>query len=375
MARQRNKNRRVLGPYPKRDGFQIVDVKENGEREHFVYSTQEEADAAIAALRNEINRPKKTIRDALNDYETYMRDDKGNKENSIDQTGRKLRRFFDALDVALTDLTPDKCAALYQAMRTSKRKPQKRNPLPDGKVPAPTTEPKPISVDYHRNALSETKTFLRWCVKKGWLPSNPLEDVEGVGRRSHGKEQLRIDEARKWLVKAVELAEAGEDGAVAAMMTLLLGIRCSEVVSRVVRDLDDDGRLLWIPDSKTAKGRRTLVVPDELRPYLQELAEGKKPQDLLLGYHDRAWPRAWVQRICEEAGVPVVTAHGNRGLHGTLSIEAGVTPRAVADALGHESFQQTTARSYVQPEAMGQAKQKRALTVLNGGKARDADAA
>jgi len=60
--------------------------------------------------------------------------------------------------------------------------------------------------------------------------------------------------------------------------------------------------------------------------------------------HDRGWPRAWVQRICEE-GVMKVTAHGNRGLHGTLSIEAGVTPRAVADALGHESFKQTTARS------------------------------
>ncbi|MBE7450541.1 MAG: tyrosine-type recombinase/integrase [Kofleriaceae bacterium] len=375
MARQRNKNRRVLGPYPKGDGFQIVDVKENGEREHFKFSTKEAADAAIAALTDEINRPKKTIRDALNDYETYMRVDKGNKENSIDQTGRKLRRFFDDLDIALNDLTFAKCEALYTAMRTSKRKPQKRNPPPAGSTPTPVPEPKSISVDYHRNALSETKTFLRWCVKKGWLASNPLEDVEGVGKRSHGKEQLRIDEARKWLAKAVELAEAGEDGAVAAMMTLLLGIRCSEVVSRVVRDLDDDGRLLWIPDSKTAKGRRTLVVPDELRPYLQELAEGKKPQDLLLGYHDRAWPRTWVQRICEEAGVPVVTAHGNRGLHGTLSIEAGVTPRAVADALGHESFQQTTARSYVQPEAMGQAKQKRALTVLNGGKARDADAA
>jgi integrase len=208
-------------------------------------------------------------------------------------------------------------------------------------------------------------------VKKRWIAGNPLEEVEGFGKRNRGKDQLRIDEARKWLVKAVELAEAGEDGAVAAMMTLLLGIRCSEVVSRVVRDLDDDGRLLWIPDSKTQKGKRTLVVPDELRPYLKELAEGKEPHDLLLGYHDRAWPRAWVQRICDEAGVPMVTAHGQRGLHGTLSIEAGITPRAVADALGHESFQQTTARNYVQPEAMGQANQKRALTVLQGGKARE----
>jgi integrase len=353
---------RVLGPYPNRDKFRIIHVKADGTRDAACYATEEEAKQAIARLNDEINRPEKTIREALKDYETFMRDDKGNKENSIDQTGRKLRRFFDDLDVALTSLTPEKAEALYQALRTSKKKPQK-----PGTVPAPDAER--VSVDYHRNALSEAKTFLRWCAKKKWIPSNPLEDVEGVGKRHHGKEQLRIDEARKWIATAVELADReDQEGAVAAMTTLLLGIRCSEVVSRTVRDLDDDGKLLWIPDSKTAKGRRNLEIPPVLRPFLKELAEDKNPDDLLFGFHDRAWPRAWVKRICRRAGVPVVTAHGQRGLHGTLAIAAGVTPNAVADALGHESFT-TTARSYAKPEAMDHARQRRTLEVLDGGKA------
>lgn len=36
---------------------------------------------------------------------------------------------------------------------------------------------------------------MKWCCHKrqGWIP---VEAVEGVGRRSEGKEQLRIDEAR-----------------------------------------------------------------------------------------------------------------------------------------------------------------------------------
>jgi len=67
----------------------------------------------------------------------------------------------------------------------------------------------------------------------------------------------------------------------------------------------------------------------------------------------------------------MVTAHGNRGLHGTLSIGAGITPRAVADALGHESFKQTTAKSYVPAEVIGKARQVRALRVLEGGKAEE----
>ena len=70
----------------------------------------------------------------------------------------------------------------------------------------------------------------------------------------------------------------------AALVTLVMGLRAGEVVSRVVRDLDDEGKLLWIPDSKTEAGKRTLQVPDLLRTYLLALAEGKNSDDLLFGY-------------------------------------------------------------------------------------------
>ncbi len=92
------------------------------------------------------------------------------------------------------------------------------------------------------------------------------------------------------------------------------------------RDLDDDGKLLWIPDSKTEAGRRTLQVPELLRPLLKGLAEGKSPEAKLFGHHWRDWVRKWVKRICEAAGVPKVTAHGMRGLHSTLAVENGVDP-------------------------------------------------
>src|SRR6185437_12341963 len=108
---------------------------------------------------------------------------------------------------------------------------------------------KPFATDSHRNILAEAKTFLKWCVGRGYVRTNPLEGVEGTGKRRHGKPQLRIDEARRWQVKAAQLADEGEAGAVAALVTLVMGLRAGEVVSRVVRDLDDEGRLLWIPDS------------------------------------------------------------------------------------------------------------------------------
>ena len=55
-----------------------------------------------------------------------------------------------------------------------------------------------------------------------------------------------------------------EDGAVAALMSLLMGMRVSKIADRIVRNLDDDGRLLWITDAKTQAGVRRLQVPETL---------------------------------------------------------------------------------------------------------------
>ena len=75
-------------------------------------------------------------------------------------------------------------------------------------------------------------------------------------------------------------ARRGDDGATAALVAMLLGMRASEIVSRRVADLDEDlapGDLLWIPCSKTPAGRRTLEVPDVLRSPLVRLAKDKAP--------------------------------------------------------------------------------------------------
>jgi hypothetical protein len=69
---------------------------------------------------------------------------------------------------------------------------------------------KPLAEDSHRNILAEAKTFLKWCTGKGYLRGNPLEGVQGTGKRRHGKPQLRIDEARKWQAKAEMLADEGD---------------------------------------------------------------------------------------------------------------------------------------------------------------------
>ena len=352
MARHGRRGVRVHGPYPHRQQFRIYVVDEGGTKSSFLYATEEEAEQVKKSiLRAAKANESKTVDEALEMYEMYLREEKQNKRTSVDATVIRLRSFLPDREMMVNAISLEKAQGYYTAYRTT---------------PCPRTQ-RPPSVDTHRNVLSEAKTFFAWCVKKRLAKANPFAKVEGVGRRQHGKPQLRVDESRKWLKAAVELAELGDPGAVAAMMTLLLGMRSLEVVSRVVRDVDDEGRLLWIPCSKTKAGKRTLEVPQVLQPFLLRLAVNRPPEEPLLGQHWRDWPRKEVQRICERAGVMKVTAHGMRGLHSTLAVQSGITGHVVAAALGHESFS-TTVQSYAKPEAVASAKQQTVLKVLTGGR-------
>jgi integrase len=267
---------------------------------------------------------------------------KQNRSTSIATTLHRLRSFFPERSIEVREHDRSSCQRLYTRL-------------------ASTAKP-----DTHRNTLAEARTFFKWCVKTGKTSANPLDGVEGVGRRRKGKPQLRIDEARRWLAEGEKLA-VREAGAVAAMASLLMGLRASEIITREVRDLDDDGRLLWIPSAKTEAGRRTVEVPDVLRPCLVRLAKGRGRSERLFGEHWRDWVRKWVRRICRAAGVPLVSAHSMRGLHSSLAIQRGVTAHEVARTLGHAS-PNVTREHYATVEAQESDVQRRALTVLRGGR-------
>lgn len=361
---RRRKGERVLGPYEDGSLWQVIVVDANRRRRYRRFETRAAAEQYVGLFAERITRAATTIHEALDAYERYLSVEKGNKPKSWKETMRRLRVFIPerAQDLVLDALPEHVADGWYREL-----------------VEARDEEGRPVyAVDSHRNYLAEARSFFKWCILKRWLSENPLANTQGEGRRRHGKDQLRIDEARKWMAKACELADQGEDGAVAALMTLLLGMRASEVVSRQVRDVDDEGRLLWIPSSKTEAGRRKLEVPEVLRPRLLAVVDGRPGDQLLFrgrtgkgrgraAHRDRKWPTTWVQTICELAGVPVITSHGMRGLHGTLAVDAGLSPHLVAASLGHESFS-TTETSYAKKDTVAAAKRRKGISVLQGGK-------
>ncbi len=155
-----------------------------------------------------------------------------------------------------------------------------------------------------------------------------------------------------------------------------MGLRAGEVLDRVVRDLDDGARYLWIDAGKTANARRRLEVPEVIQPYLSQLASDRCPDDRLFRTRRRAGrythQSMWemVHRLCERAGVPSVCTHSLRGLWATLAVESGAASHAVAANLGHHSFA-VTERHYAQRAAVANAATARVLGMIEGDRSRD----
>ena len=307
---------RVYGPYKRGNSYRIIVVTEDGGRSDLTCESESEAQSVARDAEEQLKLAKdRSVKEAIDAYEVRLRS-KGNKPRSITDTLWRLEKLLGPLlPRRLRRLAAEDCQDAYTALAAK------------------------MATDSHRNILAEAKTWARWCVKQGWIGESPLEGVEGVGARSRGKEQLRQDEARRFMDAGLAMRKPG---ATAAVTGLLLGMRAGEIVSRTVRDLDDKGRLLWIPCSKTPAGRRVLVVPAELRPALLQLAVDKLPLAPLFGDHLPAWVRQWSKKVCKAAGVPYVCAHGLRGTHATLALDAGNSAEAVARSLGHASPSVTT---------------------------------
>lgn len=349
----------VFGPYPNGKKWRIV-VKEGPARKSVCVASREEAERLKADLLRTFLEPGPTrIAVAIDDY-LLSRRQGGVREISLRTMESRLRLFLPA-EEPIGSLTPQRAQALYEK--------ETERIARFGRTVSATT---------HRGTLKLARSFFRWAVERRLIRANPFDAVKPVGKPAAGKRQLRIDEARAlhdWLLVR---AQRGEDGALALLLQLLLGLRSSEVLQRVARDLDDGGRVLWIPHGKTHNARRRLEVPEELRPLLVQKVQGAAPErPIFPGESGRPHYNSWIFRrmreACDGAGVPRVCPHSLRGLHSTLAIEAGATSGLVAAALGHGSFA-ITARHYTDPSALRNAASRRVSSALSASPKLDTDA-
>ena len=124
---------------------------------------------------------------------------------------------------------------------------------------------------------------MNWAVSRRYLSANPFSEVRMIGQKKAGKPQLRIDEPSRWIDAAMALVKEGDTASLAARLCLWCGFRASEVLNRVVRDVDQGGAIIWVDRGKTKSSRRRPKVPEFMRPYVARLCTGKQPTELVFG--------------------------------------------------------------------------------------------
>jgi integrase len=342
----------VCGPYKHRSRYRIIIVTGRGRSGRQSYTRSFDSRAKAAAWTREFQRQVRaagrTIEDAVTEYIARAKR-KGNKPGTIATTGYRLKAILD-YSMPLVDLTPRRAQELYDEL------------VDEGGA-----------VDTHHGCLVQARAFGRFCHDQSWLSVNPFLKVEAVGKKSRGKEQLRLDEARTFLSYCFHVWREDRDrGAIAAALPLLLNMRASEVAQLTARDVDDRGKLLWIAeaDGKTDAARRRALVPAVLVPALVEMSGAPVTE----GGHlfcldnesrpaDRHWVSRSVKRMLAGAKVPLITTHGLRGTHATLATVEGVTGDAVARAMGHTNAGMTE-RHYIDSEVAADAQVQRVADSL-----------
>ncbi len=212
-----------------------------------------------------------------------------------------------------------------------------------------------------RRRLVELNSFGSWLVKRGFLPANPMAEVE-VPRRPR-----RLPRALVWA--DVERAIAGERGVRdRAVLTVLAyaGLRRGEVVSLDVRDFSREAATLRV----RGKGSKERVVGlprpawEALEAYL-----GTRPQ---VGPETPLFITAYGQRITHKVVTRAVRRAGERlgfrihphlfrHTYATELLERGADIRVIRDLLGHESVATTEIYTHVSA-----ARQRQVVQLLEG---------
>lgn len=329
---------RAYGPYLDKGRWRVVVKRGRTIVARQSFASEKDAADCIDKFRAKLEKAQQTLEDALVVYEEYLREtltDHGRKTVT-----RGLSRMFPDTRISLSVVDQQTAQELYDEMR--------RRPCPrTGRTPAVATQ---------QVSLRVTRSFWKWMKRRGMVESNPWTEIEAVGRCKRGKPQLTIDESRKLV--ATCLASDRTD-ATAVLVCLLLGLRSAEVAAIDSRCLDDGGRLLRVPGTKTEAALRIVEVPEVLRDRLAAFA-AEPGWTTFRVYHA-------VPRWCARAGVSRVSPHGLRGTHASLATSAGATGALVAAQLGHASEAVTKAH-YSQPGAVATGSAKTAMRVLSGGR-------
>ena len=219
-----------------------------------------------------------------------------------------------------------------------------------------------VSASTARHGVVALKKMLGVAAKRSLVSPETVAEIKppAVPRGRRGR-SLTEQQAVAVLEKVLASDYVGRG---AAILQLLGGIRRSEAVAVRWSDIDglivpngahvfitasvsetDDGRLNF-GDPKTARGRRTVALPEQARLALLRLRkEPKHTATVFVAEASRGAGRPvmprnysrWLRGIYAEVGAPG-NSHAMRHAYAINALRAGVPMATISRALGHSSY-------------------------------------
>jgi len=343
----------VYGPQPPCKGrtrwrIQVYDPTTR-KKKSITAASKAEAEALIPVLKAEAQRSAPLhFHAAIQQYLEHKQSLVGQAWLTV--LGDRLRSFLP--DVPVNLITPEQAEQLYRAETERVGR--------FGVVKAAT----------HQALLRNVKEFCAWLVKRKLASSNPFQDVEPIGKASAGKPQPRETDARRLDALLLQRARAGNEGALALLVQIYLGLRPGEVLQLLVGAVERGGHKVSVLKGKTKKAERSLRLHPEVAALLGAHCQGRPDSERVFAANlprrpGTDWMYKRLHAFCSELGIGKFCPHSLRGLHSTLALENGATSFDVAASLGHASFA-TTAKHYADPSAIENARLRRVVQVIKG---------
>ena len=280
-----------------------------------------------------------TWKQAIKDFETYLRLEKSLSENSIEAYTddiQKLERYFIEMCI---DRMP--AGVTYQDLKDFLLW---------------------FSTD-NKNARTQSRTisgiraFYRFLLIEGEIIENPASLIESPKIGLKLPEVLSVDEIER-LIGAIDLSKPEGQRNKAIIETLYgCGLRVSELVNLRITDIHYDEGFVTV----TGKGNKQRLVPvsnkalkeiDNYKPYRNSLQVIYDQNIMFLNRRGKRLTRAMIFTIIRDlaakAGIrKKISPHTFRHSFATHLIEGGADLRAVQEMLGHESILTTEIYTHI----------------------------
>ena len=277
---------------------------------------------------------------ALKDYQSYLRIERGLSENSISNYGLDIKKLITWLDDSKIHSTPIaiKPEVIQEFIYTIAKE---VNPRSQSRI------------------ISGLKGFFNYLIFENYRETNPLELIESpkIGRKL--PDTLALEEIDQ-LIKAIDLSGAQGERNRAILETLYgCGLRVSELTSLKISDLFFKEGFIKI----TGKGDKQRFVPigDTTIKYIELYRKevrvhqkiAPKAQDtLFLNRRGNPLTRAMIftiiKQLVEKTGIDkVISPHTFRHSFATHLLENGADLRAIQQMLGHQSITTTEIYTHI----------------------------